>query len=149
MKIRYYVIYTVAIFFLFCAFSYADEQAGATDNMSATDDGRSVKDIKDTVKKYIEKHTGLNGAFQVYDNTIKNYRRGKLIGIQNFVGKAGNSYYCRADFKDIDNDLNYDVDIYLRYMSGMPVITEMFIHMVKDKERYTYDQDGNRIPVSP
>ena len=149
MKIRSLAVLMAAILFCAIVSSYADQQAETAGNGSATIDGRPVKDIQDVVKKYLDQHTGPIGAFEIYDSVTKQLRRVKLINLQDGISKAGNNYYCRAYFKDIDNNEFVDLDVNVRYMGGMPNVTDVQIYKVKDKERYTYDNNGNRVPVKP
>jgi hypothetical protein len=147
MKIKRFIILLVVIFSLVIVCSYAEEQVATGDNNAAMIDGRSVKDIRDFIKKYINQHSGPNRAFDMFDPANGVLRKIVLIGMRDQVGKSGNYFYCRADFKDINTNEDLELDFYVRYLGGLPQITETMIHKVKDKERYTYDADGNRVPV--
>lgn len=107
----------------------------------------SANDIRAAMKKYVEEKTAKSGAFEIFDSEAGKTRRLELIRVHERVGKTGSYYYSCADFKDIDSKEMFDLDLDVEAKDGKLSVREVRIHKVEGKERYTYDENDNRIPL--
>ncbi|PIQ89690.1 MAG: hypothetical protein COV72_01895 [Candidatus Omnitrophica bacterium CG11_big_fil_rev_8_21_14_0_20_42_13] len=107
----------------------------------------SSTDIRLAMKAYVAQEVEKNGSFKVYDDKIDKTRKLSLIRIHERVGKTGGYYYSCADFKDIESGETIDVDLDVEEDAGELKVVDVRIHKVGGRERYTYDEDDNRIPI--
>ena len=107
----------------------------------------TAKDIKDTMRNYVAEKSKKAGTFKIMDPETGKERSLKLKRIHDRVGKTGNYYYSCADFVDTDSGELLDLDIDVEHKDGNLRVVDVRIHKVEGKERYTYDENDNRIPV--
>lgn len=108
----------------------------------------SADDIKGTMKEHVDGKIKEEGAFKILDEKTGEMRELELVRVHDRVGKTGDYYYSCADFKDKITGENIDVDIDVENAGGKLGVADVRIHKVEGKERYTYDQNDNRIPVN-
>lgn len=156
MRIRRLQILAVTLLFLIAAPLYAAEHGGrehggkehgGKEHGGAKITEPSAKDIRDSMKKYVDEKSAEAGAFEIYDSQDSKLRRLNLIKVHERVGKTGNYYYSCADFKDIETGEKLDLDLDVEAKNGKLNVVDVRIHKVNGKERYTYDKNDNRIPV--
>lgn len=107
----------------------------------------SKEQIHDAMKGYVAQMKEATGTFDVNDPETGKKRRLELVRIHERVGKTGDYYYSCADFKDLDTQELLDLDLDVMDKDGRLEVVEVRIHKVGGKERYTYDENDNRIPV--
>jgi len=108
----------------------------------------SNEDIRKAMRSYVEEESAKTGGnFEVRDPETNTTRRLSLIRVHERVGKTGNYYYSCADFKDVDSGEMLDLDLDVEDQNGTLQVVDVRIHKVDGKERYTYDENDNRIPV--
>ena len=107
----------------------------------------SADDIRNAMKSYVESNL-QDGTFNVPDEETGKPRKLRLIRVHERVGKTGSYYYSCADFKDTESDDLLDLDLDVEDQSGTLKVVDVRIHKVNGKERYTYDENDNRIPVA-
>lgn len=120
----------------------APEQAATTAPSAPSND-----DIKNTMNSYVADESKETGTFDIYDPETGKIRTLKLINVHERVGKTGNYYYSCADFEDTESGEKLDLDIDVEDKDGTLAVADVRIHKVNGKERYTYDENDNRIPV--
>ncbi len=108
----------------------------------------SKDDIHNAIRQYITAESGESGLLKVYDSEASKTRNLELLNIHDRVGKTGDYYYSCADFKDRDSGQTVDLDLDVASEDGKLSVKEVRIHKVDGKERYTYDEQDNRIPVN-
>jgi len=108
----------------------------------------SADDIRGTMKSYILGKAAASGSFDVKDPETGNVRRLALVKVHERVGKTGDYYYSCADFTDLDSGEVLDLDLDVEDNGGNLSVADVRIHKVSGKERYTYDENDNRIPLS-
>ncbi len=106
----------------------------------------SADDIRNAMKNHVEASL-QDGTFNVTDEVTGKVRKLRLIRVHERVGKTGNYYYSCADFKDTESDELLDLDLDVADQNGILKVADVRIHKVSGKERYTYDENDNRIPV--
>jgi hypothetical protein len=107
----------------------------------------SADDIHAAMKSYIDEKSQATGTFDVEDSETGKTRSLTLERIHDRVGKTGDYFYSCADFKDtVSGDL-LDLDLDVQDKDGQLSVVDVRIHKVNGKERYTYDENDNRIPV--
>ena len=108
----------------------------------------TAEQLRDAIGKYVQDTTQDEGAFFVDDEVTGDTRELTLDHVHERVGKTGEYYYACADMKDTKSgeliDIDFDVDSY----GGELDVIDVRIHKVNGKERYTYDANDNRIPVT-
>ncbi|MBI4335453.1 MAG: hypothetical protein HY589_02235 [Candidatus Omnitrophica bacterium] len=107
----------------------------------------SDKDIQKAMTDYVKEKSASTGTFEVYDDETGKTRKLSLVRVHERVGKTGDYYYSCADFKDADTGETLDLDIDIKDDAGKLGVADVRIHKVNGKERYTYDEKDNRIPV--
>lgn len=107
----------------------------------------SAGDIREAINDYIKKESARTQRLDIYDGEAGKMRSLKFIRVHERVGKSGNYYYSCADFEDSATAEMLDLDFDVREKYGKLVVVEVRIHKVAGKERYTYDEKDNRIPV--
>ena len=107
----------------------------------------SADDIHAAMKSYIDEKSKATGTFDVADSETGKTRTLTLEKIHDRVGKTGDYYYSCADFKDtVSGDL-LDLDLDVQDKDAQLSVVDVRIHKINGKERYTYDENGNRIPM--
>lgn len=105
------------------------------------------QEIKDVMKDYVLKQSEKNGTLEIMDPVTGKKRYLKLKRIHERVGKTGDYYYSCADFTDTQSGELLDLDIDVEYKDGNLDVVDVRIHKLDGKQRYTYDENDNRIPV--
>jgi len=108
----------------------------------------AAKEIRAAMKSYVEEKSKATGAFDIKDPQTKKVRKLKLERVHERVGKTGDYYYSCADFKDTESGEKLDLDLDVQDKKGALSVVDVRIHKVNGKERYTYDANDNRIPIS-
>ena len=88
------------------------------------------------------------GTFDVADPETGKTRKLELIRVHDRVGKTGDYYYSCADFKDTETGQMLDLDLDVEDKAGNLSVVDVRIHKEDGKERYTYDENDNRIPLN-
>lgn len=160
MKKICYCILALMVVACFTQFSYAGEHGGkehgGMERGSAEDKGSkgseysepTAQNIRQTMKNYVIGKSEKTGTFDIYDPGIGKTRKLTLTRIHERVGKTGDSYYSCADFTDVDTGALFDLDIDVEHKDGNLNVVDVRIHKVDGKKRYTYDENGNRIPAA-
>lgn len=107
----------------------------------------SAEQVRGAMNDYVTKESKKTGTFDVYDKETGAVRKLSLTRVHERVGKTGNYYYSCADFKDTVSNEMLDLDLDVEYKDGGLSVADVRIHKVNGKERYTYDEKDNRIPV--
>jgi len=107
----------------------------------------SAADVRAAMKKYVDEKAAAAGSFEILDPEANRTRRLDLIRVHERVGKTGDYYYSCADFKDRDSGEMLDLDLDVEARGGVLSVRDARIHKVEGKERYTYDDKDNRIPL--
>lgn len=108
----------------------------------------SADDIRAEMKAYVDKKSQATGTFNILDPETGKARSLKFERVHERVGKTGDYYYSCADFTDADSGEKLDLDLDLEDTNGKLAVVDVRIHKVNGKERYTYDEKDNRIPLS-
>jgi len=106
----------------------------------------AAADIRSAMKNHIVSNY-VNGAFAISDPDTGTTRHLKLVRVHERVGKTGDYYYSCADFRDAKTNELLDLDIDISDNGGRLTVADVRIHKVNGKERYTYDENDNRIPL--
>ena len=126
--------------------------AASPATQAATQDTAMVAPTNDearaAITKYVQELTEDEGAFYVDDEVTGETRELTLTQVRDGVGKAGDAYYACADMKDAKAGDALDVDFDLESYEKTLEVVDVRIHKVNGKERYTYDDHGNRNPVN-
>jgi len=107
----------------------------------------SADEIRAAMSDYVAVKSEKTGTFDVYDKEAGKTRKLSLVRVHERVGKTGNYYYSCADFKDTQSGEMLDLDLDVQNKGGKLSVKDVRIHKVNGKERYTYDDKDNRIPV--
>lgn len=106
-----------------------------------------TEDIRKAMVDYVSQKSQETGTFDLLDEETGKMRNLKLIRVHERVGKTGENYYSCADFTDTQTDETIDVDLDVKHSNSTLKVVDIRIHKVDGKERYTYDEKDNRIPV--
>lgn len=106
------------------------------------------EDIRTAMKDYVVKESEETGTFDILDPETGTLRNLTLVRVHERVGKTGDYYYSCADFTDTNTGELLDLDLDVEYKEGGLNVVDVRIHKTSGKERYTYDENDNRIPVS-
>ena len=107
----------------------------------------SADEIRDTMKNHVlNNYSG--GTFQVKDSETGGTRKLQLVRVHERVGKTGEYYYSCADFKDTETGELLDLDLDVENEGGALKVVDVRIHKVGGVERYTYDENDNRISLA-
>lgn len=107
----------------------------------------TAEDVRAEMESYVVKKAGEEGIIKIFDPETGTTRKLKFDRVHERVGKTGDYYYSCADFTDTESEENLDLDIDMEYKDGAFTVAGVRIHKVNGKERYTYDENDNRIPV--
>lgn len=126
------------------------EHGGATQKQTKTGAAKtpSADDIRAAMKNYVMEKSKATGTLDITDPEKGIVRHLQLERIHQRVGKTGSFYYSCADFKDTVSGEMLDLDLDVQDKDGTLNVVDVRIHKVNGKERYTYDKNDNRIPVS-
>lgn len=153
-------IMTVIIMLTFCIgivpLAFAAESGGKEHGGTTTKEhggkaevkAPSADDIRAAMKAYVDKKSQATGAFDILDPETGKARKLKFERVHERVGKTGSYYYSCADFTDIDSGEKLDLDLDVDNKDGALNVVDVRIHKVNAKERYTYDENDNRIPLT-
>ncbi len=146
------LIFACFLAFGFCSVSLAAEHGGkehgGKEHGGATVAEPTADDIHNAMAAYITEKTGAAGSFEIMDQKTGKTRKLLLDHIHDRVGKTGSYYYSCADFKDTETGEMLDLDLDVESKDGVLTVVDVRIHKVDGKERYTYDDKDNRIPVT-
>jgi hypothetical protein len=87
------------------------------------------------------------GVLRVSDEQTGRIRKLEFIDVQNNVHKIAQGYYACANFKDRDSGESVDLDFDVVVKEGTAQVSQVLIHHVNGVERFTYDEQGNRVAV--
>jgi hypothetical protein len=136
---------------LLAARGYADEygmgEYGREEPNAMVAPKPSENDMREAVTNYLNDAMQANGYLEVSDPRAEQARRLKLSGIHPDVVKAGADYIVSAMFKDSDSGEILELEFEVQDNNGEPVIASTSIRSVDGKERYTYDDNYNRVSV--
>ena len=107
----------------------------------------TAEQLRETIRNYVQDTSQEDGAFYVDDEVTGETRELTLDHVHERVGKTGDYYYSCADMKDMKSGELVDVDFDVEAAEGALDVVDVRIHKVNGKERYTYDDKDNRIPV--
>lgn len=119
------------------------EHGGATIHAEPT-----AENIRSIMKAHVVEQSEKTGSFDILDPETGTVRNLALVRVHERVGKTGDYYYSCADFTDGATDKLLDLDLDVEHKDGNLSVVDVRIHKVDGKERYTYDENDNRIPVS-
>ena len=121
----------------------AQEHGGTTQAQTP-----STEDIRSAMKSYVEAESQKTGGdFEVVDPDTNQTRQLQLLRVHERVGKTGDYYYSCADFKDVNSGEMLDLDLDVADQAGKLAVVDVRVHKVGGEERYTYDENDNRIPL--
>lgn len=124
------------------------EHGGTTEKEhGGTADVPSADDIRAAMKNHVMDKSRATGAFDVLDPETGKTRKLELLKVHERVGKTGDYYYSCADFKDTETGQMLDLDLDVQDKGGKLSVVDVRIHKLEGKERYTYDENDNRIPL--
>jgi len=70
------------------------------------------------------------------------------VRVHERVGKTGELYYSCTDMQDTSTGELLDLDFDVEANDEQLEVVDTRIHKVNGQERYTYDEQDNRIPLS-
>jgi len=107
----------------------------------------SADAIRAAMKDYVMDKSKATGTFDIVDPETEKTRKLELIRVHERVGKTGDYYYSCVDFKDTESGQMLDLDLDVEDKGGKLNVVAVRIHKEDGKERYTYDENDNRIPL--
>jgi hypothetical protein len=107
----------------------------------------TADNIRSTMKDHVLAASEEAGTFNVDDPEMGKTRRLALVRVHERVGKTGDYYYSCADFTDVDTGELLDLDLDVEHKNGRLGVVDVRIHKLDGNERYTYDENDNRIPI--
>jgi hypothetical protein len=152
-RMKKFIVLLAMVLFVYyspCVFAAehgGQEHGGQEHGGAAVAAQPSAKDIKSTMKNYVEEKSKQTGTFDIIDPETGKMRSLKLQRIHERVGKTGDYFYSCADFKDTKSGEMLDLDIDVKNEGGKLSVVDVRIHKINGKPRYTYDKNDNRIPV--
>jgi len=108
----------------------------------------SAKQIRQTIKSYVQGVAQKNGTFPIKDPVTGTTRNLEFVRVHDRVGKTGSLYYSCTDMRDKKTGELLDLDFDVNATGDQLKVVDQRIHKVAGKARYTYDEHDNRIPVS-
>ena len=108
----------------------------------------TAENIRSTMKAYVVEQSEETGSFDILDPETDTVRNLTLVRVHERVGKTGDYYYSCADFTDTNTGELLDLDLDVEHENGELGVVDVRIHKASGKERYTYDENDNRIPIS-
>jgi len=104
-------------------------------------------DIRGAMEAYVVEASKETGTFDVLDPETGEVRNLALVRVHERVGKTGDYYYSCADFSDVNSGEALDLDLDVEVVGAESSVVDVRIHKLNGKERYTYDESDNRIPL--
>jgi len=130
--------------------AHAQEHGGKEHGGAKVQKAPAADDIRGTMRAYVEEASSDTGTFDVLDETTGQVLNLELVRVHERVGKTGDYYYSCADFVDANTGEEYDLDLDVADQGGGDlVVADVRVHKEGGVERYTYDNNDNRIPVAP
>lgn len=162
MRNLFHVVLAVVVMAWAVSMSYAAEHGGKEHGGTATKEhgGAAAKehggtanvpsadDIRAAMTNYVLDQSRATGTFDVVDPETGKARKLELIRVHERVGKTGDYYYSCADFKDTETGQMLDLDLDVEDKGGKLSVVDVRIHKLEGTERYTYDENDNRIPLN-
>lgn len=108
----------------------------------------TVNQMRQAITQYVKDLTDDEGAFYVEDEVTGETRELTLEQVHDQIGKGSDVYYACADMKDVKSAESVDVDFDVEPYDNELEVIDVRIHQVNGKARYTYDDKGNRLPVT-
>lgn len=108
----------------------------------------SADNIRKAMKDHVLSRSAETGTFDIYDVETAKTRKLSLIKVHERVGKTGDYYYSCADFTDTETGEMLDLDLDVEHKDGKLGVVDVRIHKLNGEERYTYDENDNRIPIA-
>ena len=109
----------------------------------------SAEQIRQTIRGHVQGIVQKNGAFTIGDPVPGTQRSLAFVRVHERVGKTGELYYSCTDMKDKQTGQLLDLDFDVKAEGGNLSVVDTRIHKVDGKARYTYEDDGTRVPVPP
>ena len=106
----------------------------------------SFQEVRTIVKEYLLKNASA-GIMNVYDEVSGKNRRIRLIRTGDQVKKSAGTYYAAVYFKDIQNNDMVEIDFHVKSQNGKSRVEGVYIHKVNNRERFTYNENGHRVPI--
>jgi len=107
----------------------------------------SNEDIRTAMQAYVTAQSEASGTFDIEDPDTGETLHLSLEKVHERVGKTGDYYYSCADFKDVNTEKAYDLDLDVADNAGALSVVDVRVHKVEGEPRYTYDDNDNRIPL--
>ena len=126
---------------------HGGQEHGGTEIKTTAAKTPSNDDIRNAMKKYVTAQSEATGTFDIEDPETGKMLNMSLLKVHERVGKTGNYYYSCADFKDVNTNEMYDLDLDVADQGGTLSVVDVRIHKVNGEPRYTYDDHDNRIPL--
>lgn len=127
--------------------SVGKEHGGTEQKEHGGTSAPSADAIRAAMKDYVAEESKATGTFDIVDPETGKTRKLELIRVHERVGKTGDYYYSCADFKDTESGQLLDLDLDVEDKGGNLSVVDVRIHKLEGKERYTYDEHDNRIPI--
>lgn len=127
---------------------HGDKEHGGKEHGGIPAETPTAEDIRQTMKSHVLEQSSETETFDVYDPETGNTRKLSLLKVHERVGKTGDYYYSCADFEDTGTGEKLDLDLDVEDADGELSVVDVRIHKLDGKERYTYDENDNRIPIS-
>ncbi|MCQ9206518.1 MAG: hypothetical protein NG740_01350 [Omnitrophica bacterium] len=108
----------------------------------------SADEIRRTMKNHVLGESAATGTFEIYDAETGVTRKLALVRVHERVGKTGDYYYSCADFTDVNTGEFLDLDLDVENKNGKLSVVDVRVHKLNGKERYTYDENDNRISLN-
>ena len=126
---------------------HGGKEHGGKEHAGAAVQAPSNDDIRSAMQNYVTDQSKATGTFEVMDSETGKTRKLNLERVHDRVGKTGDYYYSCADFRDTETGQLLDLDLDVADNNGTLSVADVRIHKEEGKERYTYDENDNRIPV--
>ena len=127
--------------------SVGKEHGGTAQKEHGGTSAPSADAIRKAMKDYVKDQSKATGTFDVPDPETGKTRKLELLKVHERVGKTGDYYYSCADFKDTATGQMLDLDLDVQDTGGKLSVVGVRIHKLEGKERYTYDENDNRVPI--
>ena len=108
----------------------------------------SVEEVRQVVSDYVLQVEQEEGAFTLDDEVSGVTRTLVLEQVRERVGKTGDFYSVCTEMRDSQTGDLLDLDFDLEASDEGLEIMDLRIHRVNDQPRYTYDEQGNRLPAA-
>ncbi len=124
--------------------AFAQEHPEHPTDKPMTEEAKLTKDsLADAIQAWVNDQSRILGSFMVYDAvakeplalTLDHVHRERLASLGNDV------YFACADFK-AQNGKMYDIDVFMQKTEDGLKATDVSVHKVDGKARYTWAEDG-------